>query len=135
LAVVSLSFAVYMNTIAEPGAPFGVNARRSPNLEYRWRDPVARDGDVATASIGDTGAGALAVERDDRPGASAPLYRLVAVAGDRAYVEQVGGEPGLLIAVREGSLLSGAGRVVAIESRSGRWVITTTRAVITSDGR
>ena len=133
LAIFSLAFAIYMNMIVAPDALVSVNARQSKNTEYRWRDPVSRAGDLATASILDSGT-APTNREDNRRAPGAPFYRLVAVAGSKAYVEEVGGEPGLLIAVTEGSVLSGAGRIVAIESRSGRWIITTTRGTITSDG-
>jgi hypothetical protein len=107
LAAGSLAFALYMNLAPERDRIAGINARNANNAAPRRQTPEADRDDLITASI------------------APPLYRLVTVVGDKAYVEDVEG----------GSFLAGAGRVTAIENRAGRWVVVTTGTTITADAR
>jgi hypothetical protein len=117
LAAGSLAFALYMNLAPERDRIAGINARNANNAAPRRQTPEADRDDLITASI------------------APPLYRLVTVVGDKAYVEDVEGGSALLIAVTRGSFLAGAGRVTAIENRAGRWVVVTTGTTITADAR
>jgi hypothetical protein len=132
LAVFSLAFGIYMNVVPKDETAIGVTARNSQNESHDWKVPVVQKLDPASDDIitGSISRGHV----DDLNGArTAPVYRLVSVVGARAYVAEVTGDSRLLIAVTKGSIIAGAGRVLAIENRAGRWVVFTTRTTITTD--
>ena len=98
--------------LLKPSAPPEAVAEAGPQID---RDP--------TGSI-PSGEGASRIERSGR----APLteFKLRDVVGDRALIEH----RSRLSLVRPGSILAGAGEVLAIERQDGSWVVRTAAGVI-----
>lgn len=117
LAGASVIFASYM-TIAGPDGPDLPAASAS----VEPLDPMDR---LTTASLARTprqwGAGRA-------PGG--PLYRIVAVAGGRAYLEMDGDRRNRLMAVSPGMTLAGLGRVLSVTRAGNRWIVRTTSATL-----